>query len=61
MTSFVTVLAQNTCVCGYRPVLHYFKLNISVLERFMKSGMEIMDNFLPQIHHKYSTKQIHVF
>ena len=58
MTNGVTVLAQNPCVCGYRPVLHYFEVNISVLERFMKSGMGIMDTFLLQIHHLLQSKSI---
>ena len=51
MTSFVTVLVQITCLCGYRRVLYYFKVNISVLERFMKSGIGIMDTFPIQPHH----------
>ena len=51
LTSFVAILAQNTCVCGFRPVLYYFKVNISLLERFMKPGMGIVDGFLLQPHH----------
>ena len=51
LTSFVAVLAQNTCVCGCRPGLYYSKVNIGWLERFMKPGMGIMDNFPVQPHH----------
>ena len=39
------------CVCGYRPVSYCFKVNIILLERFMKHGMGIMDKFLLQPHH----------
>ena len=28
LTRFVTVLAQNTCMCGWRPVLYYPNVNI---------------------------------
>ena len=49
-------MAQNTCVCGYRPVLYYFKVNGSVLERFTKPGMAIMDTFLLQIHNLLQSK-----
>ena len=48
MTSFVAILAKNTYVCGYRPVLYYFNVNIGLLERFMKPGMGIIDKFLLQ-------------
>ena len=27
-TRFVAILAQNTCVCGYKPGLYYSKVNI---------------------------------
>ena len=40
LTSFVAVLAQNTCVWGCRPMLYYSKVNIILLERFMKPGWE---------------------
>ena len=56
LTSFVTVLAENQCVCGDRPVLYCSKVNISVLERFMKSGMGIIDGFLLQPHHFLSNQ-----
>ena len=51
LISFVAILAKNTCVCGCRPVLYYFKVNISLLEMFMKPGMGIIDNFLLQPRH----------
>ena len=51
LTSCVAVLDQNTCVWDCRPVLYYFKVNISLLERFMKPGMGIMAKFLLQRHH----------
>ena len=53
LTSFVAILTKNTCVCGCRPVLYYFKVNVSLLERFMKPGMGIIDNFLLQPRHFY--------
>ena len=45
-TSFVDVLAQNTCVCvcGCRPVLYYSTVNFGLLGRFKKTQMRIMDN-----------------
>ena len=51
LTSFVAVPAQNTRACGYRPVSHYSKFKISLLERFMKPEMGIMDKHLVQPHH----------
>ena len=51
LTSFVAVLAQNPIACGRRLVLYYSKVNISVLESFMKTGMGIMDKLLLQIQH----------
>ena len=45
LTSFVAFLAQNTCVYGYRPILHYYKVNISLLGRFTKPKMGIMNIF----------------
>ena len=51
LTSCVAILAKNTCVCGCRPVLYYCKVNIIILERFMKPEMGIIDNFLLQPRH----------
>ena len=51
MTSFVAVLAKNTHVCGCRPVLYYFKVNISLLKRFIKPVMVIMDRCVLQPHY----------
>ena len=51
LTSFVPILAKNTCVCGCKPVIDYSKLNTSLLERFMKPGIETIDTFLLQPHH----------
>ena len=48
LTSFVVVMDQNTCVCGCTPVLYYSKVNSSLLGRFMKHQMGIMDTFLLQ-------------
>ena len=31
LTTFVTILAKNICLCGCRTVLYYFKINISLL------------------------------
>ena len=53
---FVTIPAQNTCVCGHKPALYYSKVSVSVLERFMKPGMGIIDNFLLQTHHLLQSK-----
>ena len=47
---FVTVLAQNSYVCGCRPVLYYYKVNVRLLGRFMKPGMGIMNKFLLKLH-----------
>ena len=51
MTSFVAVLAKNTHVCGCRPVLYYFKVNISLSERFIEPLMVIMDQCVLQPHY----------
>ena len=51
LTSFVAVLVQSRCVCGYRPRLYYSTVNIGWLGRFMKPGMGIMVNFPVQPHH----------
>ena len=56
LTSFVAVLAQNTIECGCRPVLYYFKINISLLERFIEPRMVIMDECVLQPHHFLSRK-----
>ena len=48
LNSFVAVLAQNTCVGGCRSVTYYSKVYISLLWRFMKAGMGVMDNFILQ-------------
>ena len=50
LTSCVAVLAQNTSVGDFRPMLYYFKLNISLLEMFMKPREEIMDKCVLQPH-----------
>ena len=52
LTSFVIVLAQNTCLCVVIDQYYIIpKFNISALERFTKPGMGIMDKFLLQIYH----------
>ena len=56
LTSFVTVLAQNTHVRGCRPVLYYLKVNISSLGRFLKPVMGIMDKCLLQPRHFLSSQ-----
>ena len=50
-TRFVAVLAQDTCVYGYRTILYYSKVNLGWLGRFMRPQMGIMDNFPVQPHH----------
>ena len=50
-TSFVAVMAQNTCVYGCRLVLYQFKFNISSLSRFMKPEMGMINKCLLQPHH----------
>ena len=55
-TSFVAILAQNTCLCGCRLILYQFKFNISLLSRFMKPTIGIIDEFLLQPHHFLSNK-----
>ena len=50
-TSFVAVVAHNTCVYGCRLVLYQYKFNISTLSRFMKPRIRIIDEFLLQPHH----------
>ena len=50
MTSFVAVLVQNTCVYYCRPVLHHLNFNVSLLSRFVKPGIGIIDGFLLQPH-----------
>ena len=42
---------KHMCVCGYRPVMYYSKVNISLLRRFMKAELGVMDNFILQPHH----------
>ena len=49
--SFVTVFAQNTCICGCRPGLYYCNVNIGWVGRFMQPGMGIMDHFPVQPHY----------
>ena len=55
-TSFVSVLAQNIGVWVCRPVLYYFKVNISLLGRLTKPEMRSMDTFLLQSHHFLSSQ-----
>ena len=55
-TSFVAILTQNTWVYGCRLILDQFKYNISLLSRFMKPMMEIIDEFLLQPQHFLSSK-----
>ena len=55
-TSFVAVMAQNTCVDDCRLTLYQFKINIHLLSRFMKPRVGIMDDFLLQPHHFLSNK-----
>ena len=50
-TSCVAILAQNTWVCGRKPVIYYYKVNISLLGRFMKPGLATKDRFLVQSCH----------
>ena len=59
-TSFVAVLTQDTCVCGFRPVLCQFNFNISSLPRFLKHGREIVNEFLLQPHHFLSKTFSHL-
>ena len=51
LTSCVAVLTQNTCMCGCRPVLYYFKVSMCLLKRFIESWMVIMDQCVLQSHH----------
>ena len=55
-TSFVAVMAQNTYVYDCRLILYQFEFNISLLSRFMKPRVGIMDEFLLQPHHFLSKK-----
>ena len=50
LSSCWSVLAKKTCVVGCRTVLYYFKVNISSLKGFMKTGIGIIDGFLLQPH-----------
>ena len=47
----MAVLDHNTCGWACRLVLYYSKVNISLLGRFMKPGMRLMDTFLFQPRH----------
>ena len=58
MASFVAVLAHNAHVCGCRLVLYYFKVNVSLLERFTEPGMVIMDQCVLQPHHFLPRKSL---
>ena len=51
MTSCVAVLAKNSCVCGCQQGLYYSKVNIYSFERFIRTGIVIVDTFLLQPHH----------
>ena len=53
LTSFVPVMAKNTCVCGCRIMLYYSKVNISLFRRFMKPKIGIMDTFLAHLTNFY--------
>ena len=39
------------CVCGCRPVVYSYKVNVLLLRRSRKRGRGIMDNFPLQPHH----------
>ena len=51
LTRFLTVLAQNTCMFGWRPGLYYSNVNSGWLGMFMQPGRGIMDNFPVQHYH----------
>ena len=46
LTSFVADLAQITCVCGCKSVLHYSKVKKNSLGRFKKPEIGMIDSYL---------------
>ena len=52
----MAVLTQKTCVYDCRLILYQFKFNISLLSRFMKPRMGIIDESLLQRHQFLSHK-----